>query len=170
MAAKNKKTVKLKTRAKKTPKAAAKTAKKPLAVQPKPAPARKLKTPFSAKELSDFKDKLINTREDIMAQIREIADETLMKSQKDLSGDMSGYGLHMADVATDNFERELNMGLVSDDREVALEIDEAMKRIQEKTYGCCEACGKPISKTRLTAIPYARHCKACQETKEHEKT
>jgi len=170
MIAKKKKTAKLNAKTKKTKKAAAKAVKKPLVVQPKEAPVRKLKTPFSAKELSDFKDKLMNAREDIMAQIREISDETLMKSQKDLSGDMSGYGLHMADVATDNFERELNMGLVSDDREVALEIDEAMKRIQEKTYGCCEACSKAISKTRLTAIPYTRHCKVCQEAKEHEKT
>jgi len=81
---------------------------------------------------------------------------------------MSGYGLHMADVASDNYERDFNLGIVSKERRIVMDIDAALKRIDEGTYGVCQMCGKPITKSRLKAIPYARYSKKCQEKMEKE--
>lgn len=127
-----------------------------------------MKTHLSAKELKEYKEKLINLKEEVMNKIREISEETLMKSQKDISGDMSGYGLHIADVASDNYERDFSLGLVSDERKVLLEIEEALKRIESKTYGTCLTCEKAIANIRLKALPYAQCCKKCQEKMEKE--
>lgn len=127
-----------------------------------------MKTHLSAKELKEYKEKLINLKEEVMGKIKEISEDTLMKSQKDISGDMSGYGLHIADVASDNYERDFSLGLVSDERKVLLEIEEALKRIEAKTYGECIICEKPIASIRLKALPYAKCCKKCQEKMEKE--
>ncbi|MFA5271012.1 MAG: TraR/DksA family transcriptional regulator [Candidatus Omnitrophota bacterium] len=127
-----------------------------------------MKTHLSAKELKEYKEKLINLKEEVMSKIREISEDTLMKSQKDISGDMSGYGIHIADVASDNYERDFSLGLVSDERKVLLEIEEALKRIEDKSYGACLMCEKPIVGTRLKAVPYAKCCKKCQEKMEKE--
>jgi RNA polymerase-binding protein DksA len=127
-----------------------------------------MKTHLSAKELKEYKEKLINLKEEVMSKIREISEDTLMKSQKDISGDMSGYGLHIADVASDNYERDFSLGLVSDERKVLLEIEEALKRIEAKNYGICQMCEKAVAATRLKAIPHAKYCKKCQEKMERE--
>lgn len=127
-----------------------------------------MKTHLAAKELKEYKEKLINLKEEVMNKIREISEDTLMKSQKDISGDMSGYGLHIADVASDNYERDFSLGLVSDERKVLLEIEEALKRVENKSYGACLVCEKPIASVRLKALPYAKCCKKCQDKLEKE--
>ncbi len=132
------------------------------------AKSRGKKKRFTKQELNDYKEKLLNLKDDVLEQIRDLSQETLMKSQKDMSGDISGYGIHMADVATDNYERDFNLNLVSNERKIVLEIDEALQRIEEGTYGFCFMCNKPIAKTRLKAIPYAKHGRKCQEQLEKE--
>lgn len=127
-----------------------------------------MKKRFIKKDLSGFKEKLLTLKEQVLTQMKDISDNTLMKSQKDISGDMSGYSLHMADVASDNYEREFNLGLVSDERKIILEIDEALKRIEDIKYGDCHFCNKPIAKSRLIVIPYAKYCKKCKEKLENE--
>ncbi|MDD5081588.1 MAG: TraR/DksA C4-type zinc finger protein [Candidatus Omnitrophica bacterium] len=114
------------------------------------------------KEAEAYKDTLINLKEDLIVQINDISHDTLMKSQKEISGDVSGYSLHPADAATDSYERDFNLGIVSSDRKVLLEVEEALKRVEDGTYGQCLCCGKDITKTRLKAIPYAKFCRTCQ--------
>ena len=123
---------------------------------------------LSAKELDLFKKNVLKFRSELIEQIRDISENTLMKSQKDISGDISGYSLHMADMASDNYERDFNLNLVSSERKVLLEIEDALKRIDDKTYGVCSSCGKFISKSRLKAIPYARYCTKCKNKLEQE--
>ena len=69
-------------------------------------------------------------------------------------------------VATDTYDREFSLGLASNDRELLYELDDAMKKIEEGTFGICEECKSVISQTRLKAVPYARLCVKCQEKKE----
>jgi len=130
--------------------------------------SKKPKRRFLKKELDVYREKLLNLKDDVVAQMRETSKDTLMKSQKDMSGDISGYGIHMADVASDNYERDFNLELVSNERKIIIEIDEALKRIEEGIYGICQISGKPISKSRLKAIPYAKNSKKCQEKIEKE--
>jgi RNA polymerase-binding protein DksA len=126
------------------------------------------KARLAKKDFKLYNEKLLNLKDDILNQIREQAKETFMKTQKEMSGDMSGYGLHIADAASDNYERDFSLDLVAGERKIVLEIDAALKRIQEGVYGICEKSGKPIRKVRLNAIPYARYTKKCQEELEKE--
>lgn len=119
------------------------------------------------KKTSEFYKKLLlEIREEISGDISHISEETLKKSQKDASGDISGYTFHMADVATDNYDREFSLGLASKERVVLMDINHALQKIQEGEFGLCESCKKPISKVRLKAMPYARLCLKCQQGRE----
>lgn len=125
-----------------------------------------MKKKLLKKELADFKKIILKRKEEILEQIRHISEDTLKKSQKEASGDISGYTFHMADVATDTYDREFSLGFVSSDREALYELDDALKKIEDGTFGICESCKSAISKTRLKAVPYARLCVKCQEKKE----
>lgn len=78
------------------------------------------------------------------------------------------YSLHMADSGTDNFDRDFALSLLSSDQDAIYEIDEAIKRIENGTYGICELTGKPIPKSRLDAIPWTRYTVEAQQQLEKE--
>jgi DnaK suppressor protein len=118
------------------------------------------------KELGEFKKIILKRKGEVVDNIEHISEDTLKKSQKDASGDISGYTYHMADVATDNYDREFSLGLAANERQSILELDDALKKIQDGTFGTCEDCKSLITKTRLKALPYARLCLKCQEKKE----
>lgn len=128
----------------------------------------KKKKRFLKKELNAYREKLLDLKDDIMKQIQEISDESLRKSQQEASGDISAYSLHLADRASDSYERDFNLGLISSERRIVMEIDEALKRIDDNQYGFCQMCKKPIAKRRLDAIPYARYGTKCQQKIETE--
>jgi DnaK suppressor protein len=150
-------------RSKKTAKKAIKKTKKKAAGLKK---ATVKKNRMAGRDLKYFKKSLLVLKEDLTDQIKHIYDDTLKKSQKDASGDISGYTLHMADVATDTYDREFSLGLATNGQEVLYEIADALKKIEDKSFGFCEQCNKPISKTRLKAIPYTRTCLKCKESSE----
>lgn len=85
-------------------------------------------------------------------------DEALRKTRADATGDLSLMPIHMADIGTDNYEQEFTIGLIAGERETIREIDAALGRIETGAFGICEATGKPISKARLSAKPWARYC------------
>ena len=120
-------------------------------------------------EMEKFKKALLRLREDIVGEVDHIANDALKKSQRDASGDLSGYSFHLADMATDNYDREFSLGLASSGREALLLIDEALKRIEDASFGKCLSCSKKIGKKRLTALPYARYCIGCQSKEEKKK-
>lgn len=124
-----------------------------------------MKKKLNKKELAEFKKLILKRKEEVVDEIKHISEDTFKKSQKEASGDISGYTFHMADVATDTYDREFSLGLVSNEREVLYELDDALKRIDEQTFGVCESC-KTLTKTRLKAVPYARLCVKCQQRKE----
>ena len=125
-----------------------------------------VKKTLPRKALDQFKKLLLKRKEEINDEIKHINTETLKRSQKENSGDLSGYSFHMADVATDNYDREFSLGLAGNERELLYEIDNALRKIQEGEFGACEECGKLVSKARLKAVPYAKLCIKCQEAKE----
>ena len=125
-----------------------------------------MKKKFNKKELIEFKKIILKRKEEILDEIKHISDDTLKKSQKEASGDISGYTYHMADVATDTYDREFSLGLASNERKLLLELDDALKKIEDGAFGICEDCKSLIAKTRLKAVPYARLCVKCQEKKE----
>ena len=105
-----------------------------------------------------FKELLMKKRGEILRNVSEFEDEALRKSRLDATGDLSSMPIHMADLGTDNYEQEFALGLMDSERKLLREIDNALGRLDSKTYGICEATGKPISKARLEAQPWARFC------------
>lgn len=99
-------------------------------------------------EWQKFYQRLMELREQLLAQMNGLAKESAQE--------MAGYSLHMADSGTDNFDRDFALSLLSADQDSVYEIEEALKRIEKKTYGICELTGKPIPKARLEAIPWTR--------------
>ncbi|MDP2929788.1 MAG: TraR/DksA C4-type zinc finger protein [Candidatus Omnitrophota bacterium] len=118
------------------------------------------------KTLKKYKALLLKEREKIGGGISHITNEALKTSQRDASGDLSGYSFHMADVASDNYEVEFSLGRASDEQNIMYTIDEALKRVEDGTYGNCIQCGKPIPKKRLEALPHTELCIACQSKNE----
>ena len=103
---------------------------------------------------------LLELREQLVKQMNGLAEESAQE--------MAGYSLHMADSGTDNFDRDFALSLLSSDQDAVYEIEEALKRIERKTYGVCELTGKPIPKARLEAIPWARFTVEAQAQLERE--
>ncbi len=106
---------------------------------------------------------LIDLRKHLTEGIERHSEETLKRSVKDDSGDLSSYGQHMADAGTDTFDRDFALSLVSNEQEALSEIEAAIKRIRDGTYGICEITAKPISKERLLAVPFARNSAEAQK-------
>ena len=125
--------------------------------------------PDRKKELERFKKILEEARKKIASDLQHLESDSLNKSQRDASGDLSGYSFHMADMATDNFDREFTLGLASNEQQSLNKIDAALRKIDEGTYGDCEECGKAISQKRLMAMPHACLCIKCQELEEKKK-
>jgi len=99
-------------------------------------------------EWQKYYNRLLELREQLLHQMNGLA--------KDSAQELPGYSLHMADSGTDNFDRDFALSLLSSDQDAVYEIEEALKRIEKKTYGVCELTGKSIPKARLEAIPWAR--------------
>jgi RNA polymerase-binding transcription factor DksA len=99
-------------------------------------------------EWQKFYLNLLELREQLVRQMNGLAEESAQE--------LAGYSLHMADSGTDNFDRDFALSLLSSDQDAVYEIEEALKRIERKTYGVCELTGKAIPKARLEAIPWTR--------------
>ena len=124
---------------------------------------------LSKKDVKIFKALLIKERINLLKDMNHLTNETLKKSLRDASGDLSGYAYHMADMASDVYERDFLLQLAEGERELFLKIDEALKRIEEGEYAYCLNCKKKIAKTRLKAISHTPYCHNCQEKEEKKK-
>ena len=122
---------------------------------------------LSKQQLKQFRQLLVIERAKFAGEIKSIAQDT-SKSPRDASGDLSAYTVHMADMAADTYERELSMNIVSSEQEILYQIDDALKRIDDGSFGVCLQCNKPITMSRLKAVPYASLCIACQRAKEQK--
>jgi len=124
---------------------------------------RKSKTSLTAAEIEKFKALLLAKRSEILDNVTHMEDETLRKQRSDLSN----MPIHLADAGSDTFELENTLGLVGSERKLLQEIDDALERIENNTYGICEGGTEhPIPKARLKAIPWARYCVKCASLSE----
>ena len=121
---------------------------------------------MKAEEVAQFKKLLLSLRERLVGKVDVMQGETLKKSRQDASGDLSNVPIHMADVGTDNYERDIMIELIQNGEEGVRNIDIALEKIEEGTFGVCELCAKKINKERLKAVPYAKLCIDCQREEE----
>ncbi|MDE3084584.1 MAG: TraR/DksA C4-type zinc finger protein, partial [Verrucomicrobiota bacterium] len=106
---------------------------------------------------------LLDLRGHLLGQIDPHTEETLKRSTKDDTGDLSSYGQHMADAGTDTFDRDFALSMVANEQEALSEIEAAIRRIHNGSYGICEVTGKPIAKERLAAVPFTRYSAEAQK-------
>ena len=112
---------------------------------------------LTAQEIDELRTRLGSEREELAAQLTTIEDQAFAATQSDMSGDV-GVDDESADAGTATFEREKELSIEQNVRDLIQKIDRALKRIDDGTYGICEVCGKPIEKARIKALPYVDLC------------
>ena len=112
-------------------------------------------------ELESFRAALLGLRSRLRGDLDQMTDEALRRDQPDSSGNLSNVPLHMADVGTENYDQEFTLGLIENEQGTLELVIEALERLNHGKYGRCVECGEPISKPRLQALPYTRHCIQC---------
>jgi len=115
---------------------------------------------MSSIDLGEFKRLLVEERTRLAGAIDLLEKENNGSSLEDELGEVGGWGTdnHLGDTATATYDRELEEGLEEGALQTVGEIDAALRRIEDGSYGVCELCGKPIGEQRLAAIPWARLC------------
>jgi RNA polymerase-binding transcription factor DksA len=106
---------------------------------------------LTPKQLARFRELLLEKRKELLGDV-ECMEETIFQS----GGELSNMPVHMADVGSDNFEQEFSLGLMAEGKKVLVEIDLAIQRIEDGTFGVCEGLGVLIETPRLEAIPWTR--------------
>lgn len=114
-----------------------------------------------------FRERLLDERKRVQAAIENLHAES-PGSLEDETGELvnSSSDNHMADTATETFDRELSDTLHDNSGAVLTAIDAALERIDQGTFGTCIRCGKPIAPERLEALPYAELCIDCKREAE----
>lgn len=113
--------------------------------------------PLSKSEIEDFKKRILEIRREMTQMVRETSEDV----KKDR--DSKGYSQHQADEGTDDFDRTISLQLTDKEIKVLKQIDRALEKIDEGTYGICDLTGDEIPIKRLDAIPYATMTVAAQE-------
>jgi DnaK suppressor protein len=124
------------------------------ALPPAAKPFKMRKTYLSRKELAEFREILLSKRRTLAGDLHGMREDA---SGQDNAGNLSSMPTHMADVGTDNFEHEFTLGLLESEQALLREINEAIARIDDSTYGICLGTGEPIPKARLKAKPWAKY-------------
>ena len=119
--------------------------------------APKVKTYLTAKQLREFKAMLLLKRGELAGDVERLTSEALKGKEQGYS-DQSTMPIHMADLGSDNWEQDFTIGLIANEQNLVREIDDALARIEDKTYGMCLATGEQISLARLQAKPWAKYC------------
>ena len=115
------------------------------------------KTAYSQKELDELRERLLAEQVELQEQLATIEEQSFATSQSDISGEVS-FDEENADAGTFTFERERDLSIENNVRDLLGKIGRALARMDDGTYGICSRCGKPIEKARLKALPYADLC------------
>ena len=117
-------------------------------------------------DLDEARQRLADERERLTQVKNEM--ESAGENERESTSELSSMDQHQADVGTELFDRERDLGILEAVEGELTEVERALTRIDEGTYGVCEACGKQIGDDRLEAQPYARLCVEDQEQAERE--
>ena len=112
-------------------------------------------------DLVSYRRILDGLRARLRGDLDRMTDEALRRQVPGGSGSLSSVPLHMADLGTENYDQEFTLGLIENEQGTLELVNEALDRMARGTYGQCAECGESISKPRLQAIPYTRHCIRC---------
>ena len=120
-------------------------------------PAMVTKATYTRKELEEFRARLLQEQGELKAQLAELEESSFSSPQSDVSGEVA-FDEEYADSGTATFERERDLSLENNIRDLLDKIEKALGRLDNGSFGICERCGKPIERARLRALPYANLC------------
>src|SRR2546428_1960180 len=123
------------------------------------------KAQFTAKEIGDLRARLEGELTDVRAQFSGIEENAFSSDQSELSGEVA-FDEEYADAGSTTFEREKELSISNNLRDLMEKIERALARIDAGTYGLCVRCGKPIEKARIRALPYASLCLTDKQAEE----
>jgi len=112
-------------------------------------------------DINDFRQRLLALKRRLGGDLDQLEEETLRPVGGESSGGLSDVPLHPADIGTDNFDVELDLDLLENEAQLLVEVEDALARIEEGTFGFCENCHQEIPRRRLEALPYTRYCIRC---------
>ena len=119
--------------------------------------AMAVKSAFTKKELQDLRTRLLEEQQQLQTQLTTIEENSFAQTQSDISGEVS-FDEENADAGTFTFERERDLSIENNVRDLLRKVDRALGRMDEGTFGICARCGKPIEKARVRALPYVDLC------------
>ena len=119
-------------------------------------------------EMNPYKERLLALRARLRSDVSQMANAALERTLAESNGDLSIMPLHMADVASDYYEREFALGLVESKDQTLRQIEEALERMEAGVYATCNVCEAKIPKARLNAVPYTTLCVKCASQNEYE--
>lgn len=114
--------------------------------------------------LESFKDKLKSQRDEANDLLKQMERNQTIKSNVEMSAELSFYDNHPADSASSIYDKERGMAFQKNEEVIVKKIDNALKNIENGTYGVCKKCGRKIDRERLEYIPYAEYCIDCQKS------
>jgi DnaK suppressor protein len=132
--------------------------KKPAARPPRPAKLDK-------ETLAAIRQQLTEERADLSRQIEELEADSFNSTQSDMTGEV-GLDEDFADAGTATFDRERDLSIRNNIKDLIEQIEQAIERIDEGVYGTCARCGQPIDAARLKALPHASLCMDCKRREE----
>lgn len=120
---------------------------------------------FDRRMLSAIRGQLVAQREELLEQLREIEEAASNSSQPDVSGEVS-FDEDSVDAGSFTFEREKDLSIAHNVRDLLGKMAKALDKIDEGTYGICESCGQPIDAARVKALPHVLLCLSCKKAEE----
>jgi DnaK suppressor protein len=112
-------------------------------------------------EIEHFRRRLLAMKKRIGAELTELEEEALIPVGGSTSGNLSDVPVHLADLGTDLYHEEVSLEMMENEDHILREINDALARIDQGTFGRCENCHQEIPRDRLEAVPYARYCIRC---------
>lgn len=113
-------------------------------------------------DLEFFRQLILEKKRQASADVEDLERVSRIDGQQESSDERSAYSLHMADRGTDAMEREKNMLFAQRGGDYLDNLEEALQRVDSKTFGVCRICGGDIGRARLEAVPIATQCIACK--------
>jgi DnaK suppressor protein len=124
---------------------------------------------MNSADLKGFQKQLLELQDRLGGDISHLTEEALNTQGDETQGNLSHTPLHMADLGTDNYERENTLNLLANEEQMLKEIAAALERIDSGKFGECEECHGPVARPRLKELPYTRYCVECARKLDKQK-
>src|SRR5689334_23249100 len=112
-------------------------------------------------EIESYRRRLLMMKKRLGSVLSELEEEALRGVGGEAGGNLSDLPISLGDLGSANYEEEVSVGLMENEDQLLVEINDALERIEQGTFGRCEECNEEISRKRLEVLPYARYCLRC---------